>query len=148
MPTPYFGPSTRSGTTGLTSNTAFKRSSITLPSPFFPASLISSSFFSASLLASSSAFLLPLVCYIQHVSNSPHGCLYPTSISYLGLKLSELIFLFLSIRIDFLLCLVSGLLYTLRAIWFLHQSLLFRGLNIGVDIYSHSLAIHKEVSAP
>jgi len=59
----YLGTSTRSGTTGLISNTAFNKSLTTLSCPFEPWDLISFILDSASLLASSSAFLLPLVCW-------------------------------------------------------------------------------------
>jgi hypothetical protein len=61
-PPAYFGFSIRSGTTGLTSNTAFKSSFTTSSVPFLPASLIPLIWSSASLFASSSAFLFPLVC--------------------------------------------------------------------------------------
>lgn len=57
------GAATLSGISGLTSVTALSKSSMTLSPVLFPASLICFSCSSASLLASSSAFLLPLVCY-------------------------------------------------------------------------------------
>jgi len=66
-PSLYFGFSMRSGTTGVISNTAFNRSLTTWSCPVLPASLISFILVSASLFASSSAFLLPLVCYRRRI---------------------------------------------------------------------------------
>lgn len=57
------GPATLSGTSGFTSVTTLSKSFTTLSPVLLPASLICFTCSSASLLASSSAFLLPLVCY-------------------------------------------------------------------------------------
>ena len=82
LPATYASPSsgglaTLSGTSGFTSVTSLSRSSTTLSPVLLPASLIRFSCSSASLLASSSAFLLPLVCYIRHVSISCCVCYKP-----------------------------------------------------------------------
>src|SRR5437016_218853 len=63
---PYYfgGPLVRCGTSGLTSVTAFSRSSTTFGPYFFPASRMAFISSSAHLFASSSACLLPLECYM------------------------------------------------------------------------------------
>lgn len=55
-----------SGTSGCGDDTALIKSSTTLVPDFLPAASISLTLESASLLASSSAFLLPLVCWNTH----------------------------------------------------------------------------------
>lgn len=104
----------QTGGTGLTLNTAFSRSSTTLPWLFFPAALISRILASASLSASSWAALLPCVCYVHWISS----VFIPTrGRAYLGLKLLELGLLLGAVRLNLLLGLVARFPHFLGAVW-------------------------------
>ena len=114
------------GTSGLTSNTAFTRSSTTFGPVFCPIALISSSCFCVSLSACSSAALLPEVCYITHKRSRqyliPEGsrweswCAGRGRHAYLFLKSLILLLLLLAVLLDFLLGFAAGVFYSFRAV--------------------------------
>lgn len=93
------------GGTGCGLVTAFNRSSTTFDPDLLPISLISRSFPSVSLFASSSAFLLPLECY---VADQSHGLSLQHATprhmrTHLALKGLELIILLFSVLFNLLL---------------------------------------------
>lgn len=80
----YAGAATLSGTSGFTSITTRNSSSTTLSPDFPPTSLIFCICSSASVLASSSAFLLPLVCYHHGIRRRKHLASLATACIYIG----------------------------------------------------------------
>ena len=144
----------------MISKTAFNRSLTTLSDPFLPASLISFILISASLFASSSAFLLPLVCYSPILAPIPYHIHQPPSLgrgklqfrasTYLRLELLELPVLVFPICINLLLRLVSRLLYTLCAIYtsqlFLSFTCFLKALTFSSynPVSSHSIPFQTE----
>lgn len=109
------GCSTRSGTCGRTSTTAFNRSSTTFGPVSSSSFLRSSSCFCVSFSATSSACLLPDFCYIQI-----QHCAYFTgkaiSIADLLLVLLVLVLFFLAIVFDLFLCFRAGVFYSLCSV--------------------------------
>ena len=117
------GASALSGTSGFTSVTTLSKSSMTLSPVLLPASLICFSCSSASLLASSSAFLLPLVCY-SIVPPESAAVLTTSGRGEGGGKASNLLFEFfelvvflLAVVFYFFLRFVSGVFDALGSVW-------------------------------
>ena len=124
------GAATLSGTSGFTSMITFNKSSTTLSPLSLPSFLISSTLFSASLAASSSAFLLPLVCYGN--TGSSVCCILPRwgtrngycpgcsrRVAYVGLELLELSLFLCSVLFNLFLGFGLGVSYTLGAVWWM-----------------------------
>ena len=142
-----------SGASGCTSTTAFRRLSTTWSPCVFPDSLTSRIFASVSRSASSSAFLLPLLCYL-HLSHrreasrlgTREGGLLQGPSSYLGLESLEFLLLLLLVILDLFLRLTASVPQSGGAIYGCIVRRSYVVASLAACNRAHTLALYNPLS--